>query len=549
MSTPFMPPKQRKGRMRGLPGTILVVFVGSSFGQPVNLPSFEIADIHASTPSTNPDTFVSGGLLQSGRYDLRRATLLDLIGVAWSAPPDKIIGGPGWLGFDRFDVSAKAPPSTPAATVDLMLQSLLADRFRLVLHKDVRPLSAFALTMGNGQTKLKRADGSGLSGCQPKSQPGAPSYTAFSCRNITMEAFAGALRRMAGDYVPEPVVDSTGLKGAWDFDIRWNARSRVPQAGADRVTVFDAIEKQLGLKLELRQIPTPVLVIDRVNQKPTANPPGSAQMLPPRSMEFEVAAIRPSPPDARFSFRRYPGRRLEIHAFPMRMLISTAWDVDWDHMDERIVGPKWIDSKRFDVVANASTAPDGGSGTGFITEDLQLMLRALLIDRFAIRAHFEDRPVLTYNLVAVKPKLARADPLNRANCREAGIIANDPRDRNPRLSRLIQCQNITMAQFAEQLQSLDRVEATFNKVVDETGLKGAYDFTLSFTPRSRLRDAAGDADAGRQAPGGVPAVSDPNGAISFMDALKQQLGLRLEPRKRLMPVLVIDHIAEKPAEN
>ena len=95
-----------------------------------------------------------------------------------------------------------------------------------------------------------------------------------------------------------------------------------------------------------------------------------------------------------------------------------------------------------------------------------------------------------------------------------------------------------MAQFAQQLQTLDRVEASFNQVVDETGLKGSWDFDLSFTPRSQLQSAAPDGDA-----------SDPNGAISFFDALSRQLGLKLEMRKRPMPVLVIDHIEEKPSDN
>jgi uncharacterized protein (TIGR03435 family) len=540
---------------------LAAVLAGSAFGQPAGLPAFEIADVHGSAPATNPDTFVSGGLLRSGRYDLRRATLPDLIGIAWGVDAAKVVGGPGWLGFDRFDVSAKAPASSPPETVNLMLQSLLADRFKLVLHKDTRPLPAFALTRGKGQPKLKEADGSGISsgnssgspsgnsGCQTQPQSGAPAYSRFSCRNMTMGAFAGALRRMAGDYLPEPVLDSTGLEGSWDFDISWNPRSRMLQAGADRTTIFDAIDKQLGLKLELQQVPSSVLVIDRVSQTPTANPPGVAQILPSRSLEFEVAAIKLSPPDARFGFRRYPGGRFEMHAFPMKMLISTAWDVDWDHMDERIAGaPKWVDSKRFDITANASAAPDVPQGRGFIDEDFQLKLRALLIDRFKISTHFEDRPVPTYTLTAVKPKLRKADPSNRSNCREARLVAHDPRDMNPRLSRLIQCQNITMGQFAQQLQSLDRVEAAFNEVVDETRLKGSWDFTISFSPRSLLQ-SGGEGDAARQATGGMPAASEPNGAISFFDAIRRQLGLKLELRKRPMPVLVIDHIEEQPADN
>jgi uncharacterized protein (TIGR03435 family) len=289
--------------------------------------------------------------------------------------------------------------------------------------------------------------------------------------------------------------------------------------------------------------------VDHVEQRPSANPATAATSLPPRSLEFEVATIRVSAPDERFGFRRYPGGRIELHAFPMKMLISTAWDVDWDHMDERIAGaPKWTDTRRFDIVAKASAASDGPQGTGFIDEDFQLMLRALLTDRFGISALVEDRPVPTYTLAAVKPTLRNADPSKRSDCREARVVAQDPRDANPRLSRLIQCQNVTMQQFAQRLETLDRVEAAFNKVVDETDLKGSYDFTLSFTPRAQLRGALSEEPA-RQTTDGAPGASEPNGAISFMDAMRKQLGLKLEMRERPMPVLVIDRIEEKPTDN
>jgi uncharacterized protein (TIGR03435 family) len=392
----------------------------------------------------------------------------------------------------------------------------------------------YALTTGKSKPKLKPSDGTTSPGCQPR-----PPDTAFSCRNMTMPAFAATLPRIAGDYLTDPIVDSTGLTGAWDFDLTWNPRSRILPAGAERTTIFDAVDQQLGLTLHPQTVPTPVLVIDRVNQTPTANPPAIAQLLPPRASAFEVATIRPSAPDERMSHRLDPGGRLEMRAFPLKLLIATAWDLDWDHMDERIAGaPKWIDSKRFDIVGKASAAPDAPRGTGFIDEDLQLMLRTLLTDRFGMSTHYEDRPVTAYTLTAIRPKLRKADPANRTGCREAHAVAHDPRDLDPKLSRLIECRNITMAQFAQQLQTLDRVEASFNQVVDETGLEGSWDFDLSFTPRSQLQSAAPGGDA-----------SDPTGAISFFDALTRQLGLKLEMRKRPMPVLVIDHIEEKPSEN
>ena len=120
-------------------------------------------------------------------------------------------------------------------------------------------------------------------------------------------------------------------------------------------------------------------------------------------------------------------------------------------------------------------------------------------------------------------------------------MANDPRDANPILARLVNCQNATVAQFAAQLQGLSPDDFAY-PVEDATGINGAWDFTLSFTPSWMLGSPA--------PPGGVSAeASAPNGGISLAEAISKQLGLKLEMRKRMLPVLVIDHIEEKPAEN
>src|SRR6266404_4360785 len=73
-------------------------------------PAFDIADVHSSAHSTNPN--MTGGVLRAGRYELRKATMVDLIRTAYSVDADSVVGGPNWLESDRFDVIAKAPPST-----------------------------------------------------------------------------------------------------------------------------------------------------------------------------------------------------------------------------------------------------------------------------------------------------------------------------------------------------------------------------------------------------------------------------------------------------
>ena len=93
--------------------------------------------------------------------------MLDLIKTAYGVDPNMVVGGPSWMELDRFDVTAKAPPGTSAETANLMLQELLTDRFKLVVHKDMKPMPEFALTVGKVKPKMKEADGSGEPGASP----------------------------------------------------------------------------------------------------------------------------------------------------------------------------------------------------------------------------------------------------------------------------------------------------------------------------------------------------------------------------------------------
>ncbi|HEY1753801.1 MAG TPA: TIGR03435 family protein [Bryobacteraceae bacterium] len=548
------------------PLLLTALLSASAFGQPTAAkPTFQIADVRAlpQSPAQNSGIGIPAmvrldeGVIRAGRFEIRRATMLNLIRIAYGVDPDTIVGGPAWLETDRFDVIAKAPPSTSLKTAKLMLQSLLADRFKLSLHKDTRPIQGFVLSTGKGKPKLKPADASGEPGCEFREGPlPTPDFIppeTIACRNTTMDAFAPILRGMAGAYLTGPVLDSTGLKGAWDFDLKWTSRGLLLSAGADAITLFDAVDKQLGLKLEPGKVPMPVIVVDGVNQKPTANSPDVKTALPaPAPAEFEVASLRPNltdafPPPAGDGL--HPGGRYELHNLPLILMVRLAWDVNTPIREEIPGTPKWLtlEAPRFDLIAKVPASAIA-NGTEIDTADMQAMIRALLVDRFKMAVHFEDRPMDAYTIVADKPKLKKSDPSSRTGCKTVRA-PRDPEQGPPPL--VATCQNITMAQFAEQLSTIAPNYIRY-PALDGSGIEGAWDFTLSFSPMNPNQQLAGGGGRNGGTKGGGPSagvLSDPSGAVSLFDAMEKQLGLKLELHKRTEPVFVIDHIEEKPIDN
>ena len=499
-------------------------------------PAFEVADVHVSTRDANQSVTRSA----SGDWNIvHNATLVDLIRTAYNIGDrtrigvddnQRIVGGPTWLELDRFDVAAKAPPSTARDTLSSMFRTLLAERFQLVVHPDTRPLPGFVLSLGKGKPRLKEADGSGDAGCKPQPDPG--NIFSFSCRNMTMQALAEWMPGVVYT-LNNPVVDNTGLKGSWDFSLKFGGAG-----GPGNTLIFDALD-ELGLKLEPGMIPRQVIVVDSVSRKPTGNAPNVAASLPPPPpARFEVAVIKLSTPGTNRRQRIQPGGRLDLQAFTLRMMINLAWNIN---NDEMLVGaPKFLDSTLFDVTASAAS---GGQADSLPIEmdDVRVMLRALLTERFGLSTHVENRPVNAYKLVAAKPTLQKADPASRVGCKNGpGADGKDPRIGAPWLM-LVSCQNVTMAQFAEQLPVWANGYIN-SPVADATGIVGEFDFTLTFTQASMLPGT------NRPVPAGAGAA-DPSTLLSIFDSMPKQLGLKLDTEKRPLPVRVIDHVEEKPTDN
>jgi uncharacterized protein (TIGR03435 family) len=223
-----------------------------------------------------------------GRFIATRIALKTLISGAYGGPTGtiQISGGPAWIDSDLWDVEAKAPEGSvlPAKTIGLppamavMLQSLLEDRFQLVVHKETKEMPIYELTTAKGNAKIKLSpDQTPATGPEPGSPPpqrGGPIPRGamlmgrgnFEVTAISMEDFAKALGAL---YAGRTVVDRTGIQGLYDLALHWMPDA-LNTADSSGPSIFTAIQEQLGLKLESAKGPVEVLVIDRV-QKPSEN--------------------------------------------------------------------------------------------------------------------------------------------------------------------------------------------------------------------------------------------------------------------------------------
>jgi uncharacterized protein (TIGR03435 family) len=210
----------------------------------------------------------------------RGITLKDMVTVAFNVEDDALKGGEKWLESERFDITAKTAPTESDDALRVMLLNLMIERFGLKTHKDVQPVNVYTLTAV--KPKLKEADPAERSTCQMRNIDGARN---FACTNMTMAKFAERIYATSAGYLDHPVVDLTELKGSYDFTLVFAPlrraaapKEKTPEAAVPTasdpglgLTLFDAVEKQLGLKLTARKHPMPVVVIDHIERRPTEN--------------------------------------------------------------------------------------------------------------------------------------------------------------------------------------------------------------------------------------------------------------------------------------
>jgi uncharacterized protein (TIGR03435 family) len=231
--------------------SLAILICGTVYAQTEAVPRFEVASVKPATVGQPGGGLVTG----HGRLTVANETLKRCIMGAYGLGPNLISGGPGWLESDRFEIVAKSERDQDGdKALMLMLRTLLAERFKLAVHFETRTIPALVLEVAKNGPKLEKADGESA-----RTQNGRGLIDA---RTITMSRFAEVLSRQ----MDLPVVDRTGLEGAFNLKLEWTPASAKP----DGPSVFTALQEQLGLRLESRKMPIEVLVIDHA-ERPTEN--------------------------------------------------------------------------------------------------------------------------------------------------------------------------------------------------------------------------------------------------------------------------------------
>jgi uncharacterized protein (TIGR03435 family) len=229
------------------------------------------------------------GTQDPGRIRYHDVSLKMLLARAYNVKPGEI-SGPGWLASERYTIEAKLPPDTNADQLQLMLQKLLTERFQISLHREVKETPVYRLKVAKNGPKLKPPEESpryqnqdeeraamrqraeenlakAIAAREANARMGirGPSRS-FGLARATTEKFASVL----SSHLDRPAKDMTELEGEYSFHLEWTPDSGM-RDDSSGVSIFTAIQEQLGLKLEAGNEAIELLVIDKAEKVPTSN--------------------------------------------------------------------------------------------------------------------------------------------------------------------------------------------------------------------------------------------------------------------------------------
>ena len=261
------------------PLVLALLLSGTVLAQPE--PAFDVASLKR---NTSLNDYGGGGPRPGGRYRLTNMPARSIISVAWNIPNNRVLGGPGWVAVDRFDLDATMKENATQDEMRAMLRTLLRDRFQLAAHVEQRDLPVYLLARARPDGPLGPGLERGAFDCNDLAARKQNAAAALAARpgrmlcgftvdtgmldggGVTMETLAQLLTSQAG----RPVIDRTALTGGYNVLLKWTPSLGTDAPVADAVSLFTAVQEQLGLKLESGTAPLDVVVIDRI-ERPTEN--------------------------------------------------------------------------------------------------------------------------------------------------------------------------------------------------------------------------------------------------------------------------------------
>jgi uncharacterized protein (TIGR03435 family) len=259
--------------------------------------AFEVASIKPNTPDGSGNIMVGIAPQPGGRLTVTNANLRMLIRFAYNIDDAQISGGPPWMDSDRYDIVAKGEGNATTDQLREMTQTLLADRFGLKIHRDSKELPVYNLVVAKGGPKLKQAEVDSSGAANPAGVRGGPvrggmrmviGGTTQMSGTMSMAQLSTGLANMVG----RKVIDKTGLSGNYEVKLEWTPqpgelalrglpagagapgggdRGGPPPADANSISIFTAVQEQLGLRLDAQKGPVDVIVVDGAT-KPSVNP-------------------------------------------------------------------------------------------------------------------------------------------------------------------------------------------------------------------------------------------------------------------------------------
>ncbi len=252
---------------------VIVLAASAAFGQTSPAPAtFEVASVRVSQIGKAGG---EGSRRESIQYSPDSVTMRNVSfrsSIRWAYHVmDYQITGPDWLATERYDIAAKSAAQVTEDQLRVMLQALLAERFKLALHRQTKELPAYVLVVGKNGPKFKESITDGESSVQPDERRLQVTVQRTPVSQL-VDGLSNILRA--------PVIDQTGLKGKYDITI--NVAKYIPDMESARKgeggapmdpipIIMNGIQEELGLKLESRKLPLDLLIIDHAEKVPTEN--------------------------------------------------------------------------------------------------------------------------------------------------------------------------------------------------------------------------------------------------------------------------------------